>query len=158
MHPYGLLFQHGRWYLVAQDEARGEPRMFRVGRMSGVRANQSKPGSPDFEIPADFDLSAWSGRSAWELGEDPEGEVEADVLFRFPRALWAERNAYGRLIEEHDDGAQLRRVTVHRRDPFLRWVLSLAGDARVTGPPALRDASAAMVARALARYGGPDDA
>jgi len=155
VEPYGLLFQHGRWYLVAGDEKRGEPRMFRVGRMSDVELNRARPGSPDFDVPDDFDLSAWSGRSAWEMGGDPEGAVEAEVLFSFPRSLWAERNAHGRLLEEHEDGAQLRRFTVHRRDPFLRWVLSMAGDARVTGPDAFRDAFHALARAALARYEGP---
>ncbi|HSM59921.1 MAG TPA: WYL domain-containing protein [Longimicrobiales bacterium] len=151
--PYGLLFQHGRWYLVAQDEGREEPRMFRVGRMRDVKPNARQPGTPDFDVPEDFDLASYSGRSAWEMGEDPEGTVEAEVLFAFPRSLWAERNAHGTLVAEHDDGSQVRRFTVYRRDPFLRWVLSMAGDARVTHPPELRDAFRAMAREALARYG-----
>lgn len=156
--PYGLLFQHGRWYLVGHAEGREEPRMFRVGRMTDVKPNASKPGTPDFDVPEGFDLASYSGRSAWEMGGDPEGTVEAEVLFRFPRSLWAERNAHGTLVAEHDDGSQLRRLTVHRRDPFLRWVLSMAGDARVTDPPALRDAFHAIAREALARHGGQDGA
>ena len=75
------------------------------------------------------------------------------MLFRFPRSLWAERNEHGTLVEERGDGSQLRSFEVHRRDPFLRWVLSLAGDARVVAPPELRDAFASLVADVAARYG-----
>jgi proteasome accessory factor B len=35
-HPYGLLFQHGRWYVIAWAEERDAVRMFRVGRMTSV--------------------------------------------------------------------------------------------------------------------------
>ena len=162
VRPYGLLFQHGRWYLVAHDESRDDVRMFRVGRMTDATPNAKSPNTPDYAVPADFDLSTYSGRNAWELGEDPEGPIEAEVLFRFPRSLWAERNEHGRSLEAHDDGGQLRGFTVHRREPFLRWVLSLEGDARVTAPDDLRDAFRQMVAAVAQRYAvrteGEDDA
>lgn len=152
VHPYGLLFQHGRWYLVAWALDRDAVRMFRVGRMSGVAANAKRPGTPDYEIPDDFDLGAYAGRKAWELGEDNGGPLTARVWFRFPRSLWADRNGHGTLVAEHDDGSQLREIQVHRQEPFLRWVLSLEGDARVEGPEELRDAFRAMVDAVARRY------
>lgn len=159
VHPFGLLFQHGRWYLVAWALDRDAIRMFRVGRMSGVAANARSPGTPDYEIPPDFDLGAYAGRKAWELGEDNGGSVTARVWFRFPRSLWADRNGHGTLVAEHDDGSQLREIQVHRQEPFLRWVLSLEGDARVEGPQELRNAFQAMVDAVARRHepreGGP---
>jgi proteasome accessory factor B len=138
-HPYGLLFQHGRWYVLAQDPAREGVRMFRVSRMMDVSVNAKAPGTHDYEVPPDFSLEQYAGRKAWELGEDEQGGVEATVHFRFPRSLWADRNEHGTLVDEDENGAQRRRFTVHRRDPFLRWVLSLAGDARVEAPEDLRE-------------------
>jgi predicted DNA-binding transcriptional regulator YafY len=79
--------------------------------------------------------------------------VEAHVRFRFPRSLWAERNGHGRLVAEDDDGAQLRSFRIRRRDPFLRWVLSLEGDARVEAPPDLAEAFREMAAAVAALYG-----
>ncbi|HET9947748.1 MAG TPA: WYL domain-containing protein [Longimicrobiales bacterium] len=152
VNPYGLLFQHGRWYLVAHDVGRDAVRMFRVGRIDELRPNTKKPGTADFEVPADFELSAFSGRKAWELGADPEPPATALVYFRFPRSLWAERNEHGELVREEADGAQLRRFEVRRRDPFLRWLLSLAGDAWVEEPVELREAFRAMAAEVLRRH------
>jgi predicted DNA-binding transcriptional regulator YafY len=152
VRPYGLLFQHGRWYLVGHDEDRDAVRMFRVGRMERLDLNAKAPGTPDFEVPPDFRLEAYGGRKAWELGDDEAGAVDATVLFRFPRSLWAERNRHGRLLEERADGAQLRGFDVHRRDPFLRWVLSLAGDARIESPEDLRRAFQQLAARVAERH------
>ncbi|MDZ7778381.1 MAG: WYL domain-containing protein [Gemmatimonadota bacterium] len=156
-HPYGLLFQHGRWYMVGWDVDREAERMFRVGRMSEVRPDR-QGGGPDYEVPAAFDLNAYAGRSAWEVGEDPEGSVGALVRFRFPRSLWAERNDHGQLVAEQEDGSQLRRFPILRRDPFLRWILSLGGDAWIESPEALRDAFGSLATEVATRYGyGGDD-
>ena len=154
VRPYGLLFQHGRWYLVAWAEDRSDVRMFRVGRMTGVTPAAGKPGTPDYEIPADFDLERYSGRNAWELSEGPGQPVAARVRFDFPRSVWAERNGHGKLVGEDADGSQLREIAVHREEPFLRWVLSLEGDARVEDPPELRDAFGRMV-KEVARHYAP---
>jgi predicted DNA-binding transcriptional regulator YafY len=152
VRPYGLLFQHGHWYLVAWAEDRDDIRMFRVGRMSRVRPNVQKTATADYEIPRDFDLKAYAGRKAWELGGGVDAPVQARVRFRFPRSLWAERNGHGALVEEGEDGSQLREMPVHRADPFLRWVLSLEGDARVEAPSELKDAFRAMVVAVARRY------
>jgi proteasome accessory factor B len=154
VRPYGLLFQHGRWYLIAWAEDREDTRMFRLGRISGVSVNRKNPGTPDYDVPNDFDLATFAGRKAWELSDAPEQPpVAANVHFRFPRSVWAERNGHGTLLREDEDGSQLREIDVHRPEPFLRWVLSLEGDAVVEGPPELRSAFRSMVSAVAARYG-----
>jgi len=80
-HAYGLLFQHGRWYLVAHDLAREAVRMFRVGRMSEVAVNRRSPGTPDYGVPDDFSLDDYSGRKAWELGAEPGSGSSSRVSF-----------------------------------------------------------------------------
>ena len=158
VHGYGLLFQHGRWYLVAWDLDREAMRMFRVGRMEEVAVNPKRPGSPDYSIPEDFALDAYAGRRAWELGADEEEPaMEAAVHFEFPRSLWAHRNGHGDLVEEDETGAQLRRFEVHRVDPFLRWVLSLGGDARVTAPPELEAAFLGLAEKVATRHAPSSD-
>ncbi|MEX2473507.1 MAG: WYL domain-containing protein [Gemmatimonadota bacterium] len=156
VEPYGLLFQHGRWYLVGRDVDQDGKRMFRLGRMRDVALVRGKKKDADYEVPEGFSLADHAGRAAWEIGEDTDGPVEADVWFAFPRSLWAERNEHGTLVGDKDDGSQLRRFRVLRRDPFLRWVLSLAGDARVVAPEPLARAFTELVTDVMRRYAEPE--
>lgn len=137
VHSYALLFQSGHWYLVGHDLTRADIRVFRVGRMDDVAANTRQPNSADYGIPHDFSIDAYVGRQAWELGEDEE-PIEATVRFRFPLSLWAERNRYGTVVGQHDDGSETRSFTVRQVSPFARWVLSLQGDAEIIEPEQLR--------------------
>jgi predicted DNA-binding transcriptional regulator YafY len=136
---YGLMFQHGHWYLIGHDALRDDVRVFRVGRMSDVAANDTSPNTPDYAVPPDFRLDAYAGREAWELGERDEEAVVAHVHFRFPLSLWAERNGYGTVMARGTDGSQTRQFEVHQVNPFLRWVLGLEGEAALLEPAALRE-------------------
>jgi predicted DNA-binding transcriptional regulator YafY len=152
VHPWGLLFQHSRWYLVGWDLDRDAERMFRVDRMDGVEANTRKPNTPDYELPEGPILEKYRNREAWELGE-PDESVQARARFRFPTSLWAQRNRLGTLVEEDDDGAALREFTVREPHAFLRWILSLEGEADIEAPPELRDGLRTMAREVAALYG-----
>lgn len=149
--PYGLLFQHGHWYLIAHDDRRDDLRVFRLGRMENLEINDKAMKTPDYEIPADFDLAEYAGRRPWELGGEPD-PVMARVRFRFPASLWADRNAYGTLTQALDGGASIREFQVHQVDPFLRWVLSQAGEAIIEEPGELRKAYDDLVRRTREVY------
>jgi predicted DNA-binding transcriptional regulator YafY len=148
---YGMLFQRGNWYMIGHDHLRDDLRIFRIERMENVEPNRKKPETPDYEVPEDFDLATWRRREAWELdGEDPP--VEATVAFRFPRSLWVGRSGLGELVEARPDGSSVRSFRVHQVDPFLRWVLSQDGEARIVGPPELATAYRDMAAEVAALY------
>jgi proteasome accessory factor B len=154
---YGLLFQHGHWYLIGYDLTRDAVRVFRVGRMEDVVANRASPRTEDYTIPADFSLDAYVGREAWELGEE-EAPVIARVLFRFPLSLWAQRNEHGIRETTTADGAVVRRFEVHQVDPFLRWLLSLEGEVEVLEPETLREELNALARRVARAHGEASDA
>ena len=136
--PYGLLFQRGHWYLIGHDAVRDGVRVFRVGRIEGdVAVNTKRPGKPDYEVPADFRLDDYARREAWELGGEDEAPLRARVHFRFPASLLAERNGHGELVEERGDGSTVRAFDVAQVDPFLRWLLTHEGEAEVLDPPEL---------------------
>lgn len=149
---YGLLYQRGNWYLIGHDHLRDDMRIFRVDRMEDVEPNAKRPETPDYEVPDDFDLADWRGKEAWELGD--EEPIEALVAFRFPRSLWADRNGYGEPVDPADEvlddvpdaagrlagGGAIRSFELHQVDPFLRWILSQAGEAEILAPPELVDA------------------
>jgi len=154
---YGLLFQHGHWYAIAHDAMRDGVRVFRAGRIRDPVLNTTKPTQPDYEIPTDFSLDAYADRSAWELGEPEERPLAARVRFAFPLSLWAERNGHGELLQVLPDGAQVRTFELHQVNPFLRWILSLQGDAEILDPPQLA-AELRELARSVARAHGGEDA
>lgn len=147
--PYGLFYQRD-WYLVGHDAARDALRVFRIGRMDRLEPNRKKPKQPDFEVPPDFRLRDYLDRSAWELGED-DG-LEAEVRFAFPRSVLAARNGEGEAVRDEPDGGSVRRFRVSQPDAFLRWILSLGGEAEIIAPDELRDALHVMSHQVAALY------
>jgi predicted DNA-binding transcriptional regulator YafY len=154
---YGLLFQHGHWYFVGHDHARGAQRVFRVGRMDDVEPNARAQHTPDYEIPADFRLDTLAGREAWDLGDPDEQPIVARVRFHFPLSLWAERNGYGEIDTPEPGGAQVRSFRVHQVNPFLRWLLSLEAEVELLDPPELGVELRALAARVAAAHAGGGD-
>jgi predicted DNA-binding transcriptional regulator YafY len=145
--PYGLYLFGGHWYLIGHDALRDAVRVFRVGRMQDVAMNTRKPQTPDYRIPEDFDIDAFVGRRAWELGDPGAPYVEAQVLFRFPLSITAARHGWGRLLARNDDGSAVRALDVQQTGPFLRWILGLEGEAALREPPAMVAALREMAAR-----------
>lgn len=156
--PYGIFYNRD-WYLVGQDATRDAVRIFRVSRIEEPRPNTKQPKSADYEMPDGFDLRKYVDRDPWELGE-PGDAVDVDVLFNFPRSIRADRNGEGTLVEERGPEGAVRRFRVSQPDPFLRWLLSLQGEAVIVRPEHLREELRAMARAALALYGswgGEDD-
>lgn len=160
VEPWGLLYQHGGWYLVGRDSAadlarsdNGSPRLFRVDRMSDARRLRTGATRPEFEVPTSFDLRDYANRKAWHFGGDPEDEIPVDIRFRPPASLLAVRNRWGTPIDESEDGTVVRRFTTVRMDPLLRWVLSQAGEAEVISPPEAVDRIRGMARNILQKYG-----
>lgn len=149
VHPWGLLLQWGHWYLVGLDQDRGERRVFRVGRMEGCSAGPTG----EYTIPEDFRLSDHVKADPWSLGSE-EDATEVRVRFRFPRSIWAERNGHGHPAGAggEEEGEGVRIFLVRQLDPFLRWILTMEGDAQIVSPPEVREAFAAMAEAVLVRY------
>jgi len=154
LNPYGCFLQHGQWYVVGWCHRRKDVRLFRVSRMTDVGMNKKKRATPDFEIPDDFTLADYTDRDPWDLAGEDTDPVSALVHFDFPRSLWAESNGEGEAVETHEDGSATRRFQVSNADPFVRWVLSMAGEARITDPPELMERQQEMAERVAARHRG----
>jgi proteasome accessory factor B len=149
--PYGLIVLGGRWYLVGHDHLRGELRQFRVGRIDGVQRGGAGEARERFEVPEDFDLTAYARRQPWELG-DPAGAVEARVRFPFPWSLWAERNGHGARVEVREDGSAVHAFHVTSSEPFLRWLLAAEAELELLGPDEHVAAFAALAAAVAAMH------
>lgn len=151
--PYGLYFKFGHWYLVAYDKGRDGIRIFRTARMESVElANPRSPKTADFEVAPGFRIQDHVTRMPWELGGEDEEPLRAEVLFRFPASLWAERNGKGTLVETRADGSAVRAFDVQQVDPFLRWILSLQGEAEILGPQELVEEMRGLARNVVALY------
>ncbi len=151
VEPYGLVFMTGHWYLVARDVAGNAIRQFRISRIGSTKTNNAKRQQPDYEIPATFDLHAHAAsRQAWELGDDEA--VAVTVQFRGTSGQVQQAMQFGNVAH---DSAQ-RVFAVRRREPFLRWLLTFAGDARPVAPDAYVSEWQALVQRTIAAHAGAD--
>jgi predicted DNA-binding transcriptional regulator YafY len=149
VQPYGLFFLSSHWYLAANDLDKHELRNFRVNRISRVDVNAARSQSPDFDIPAGFNLREHArSKKAWELG-DGAGE-DAVVDFHNPTGAAKAAARLGVAIEGASDR---RKFTIRRVDSFARWLLSFGGEAIPVSPPSLVDEFRNQVKEAHEIYG-----
>jgi proteasome accessory factor B len=135
VEPYGLFFSNGHWYLAGVDIALGELRKFRVSRMQGVSKNDKKPQTPDYEVPADFDLATHArSKEAWELGEEEPTEMIVEI--RGDSGATTSLRTLGEAVAGSIDR---RRFQVRRVDSFVRWIMSFGGDVVPISPVGLID-------------------
>lgn len=137
VEPWGVVWWHGRWYVVGHDAARDDVRVFRLSRIVGPATAVGEPGT--VTVPPDTDLRALVARMA---GEDPR--TTATVRVR-PGSAWALRREASSSVAG-DDGWD--RVQVGYSDPerFADRVAGYGADAVVEGP----DEARAAVVRRLA--------
>jgi proteasome accessory factor B len=148
VRPYGVFFHGSNGYLVGHDLDRAALRNFRLSRMQQVAANDGRPNSPDFEVPASFDLRAHArSADAWELGDSDA--VDVSVRFLGNTGYADSARQLGTAV---DDAADCRRFHVRRQDVFARWLLSFGGDAIPIEPPEFVDRFRRLVRDTLALY------
>lgn len=133
LEPWGVLSWRRRWYVAGLDRGRGEPRSFRLSRITGTVDVVGKPG--EYQRPADVDLLALVA------GGGPEPARRARI-----RVSGAGAGQLRRLAESETDGV----LTVSFTD--VRWLARLATSAgpaaRVLEPPDLLDAVVERLAAA----------
>lgn len=150
VEPYGLFFQQGHWYLAAHDIEKSGVRNFRVSRMLDVVANSTRHQTPDFKVPATFHLTEHAtSREPWEIGE---GDAEEMILeFRGDGGATRAAEKLGVAISGQP---RQRAFQVRRRDAFVRWAISFAGEVAPISPPSLVDEYRATIERTVALYAG----
>ncbi|MGH7646985.1 MAG: helix-turn-helix transcriptional regulator [Gemmatimonadaceae bacterium] len=148
VEPLGLFFLNSHWYLAAREPGASVVKNFRVSRMQRAAANRSRPQSPDFEAPNDFDLREHArSRHAWELGDaDAINAVVQFVAHTGAAAPWIQLGA-----AVPGQPAQ-RAYRIKSFDRFVRWLMSLAGAAKPVSPPELVDAYRRAVRDTLRCY------
>jgi predicted DNA-binding transcriptional regulator YafY len=131
VEPWGVVWWHGRWYVVGHDSGRDAVRVFRLSRIVGPAVPVGDPGT--VKVPADTDLRALVARMA---GDDPT--TTATVRVR-PGAAWALRRE-ATATRSGDDGWDLLEVGYSDPERFADRVAGYGADAVVEAPAEARDA------------------
>ena len=145
--PYGLLFQHGRWYMSGYCHLRNDLRSFRLDRMSGVLIQSHK-----FQRPAGFDAAhhfmqslnsmAMNHRVLVILHTDAETAAHS---FTFCPDVEG-------LFQYHPDGLLLDTGT-DSFEWFASWLAQLHYSFTVLEPTGLKDALRDRAAKLVAACG-----
>ena len=148
VEPFGLFFLNQHWYLAARAVGEETVKNYRLSRVAEAKPNGLRPGTPDYEIPAGFDLQDHArSRQAWELGTG--GAITAVVRLRSTSGAAVAAHRLGERVEGHE---HLRRFRVRRVDSFARWILSFAGDLEPVSPAQVVEEYAGLVRETLAHH------
>lgn len=154
VHPYGLGYREGEWYLVGLDLDRDALRQFKVVRIQGA-VHVKKGKKPDFRVPAGFDIEQHIERAPWQF---QNGKAEwAEILFH-PDVAWMveENRKPGETFETRADGSGVLKLKVHRSDDahqrLLSFLAGYSGQCAILKPAWLRKQAMAHLKALRARY------
>jgi len=154
VHPYGLGYRDGEWYLVGEDQARKDLRQFKVMRIQGT-VHVRKARGPAFTVPAGFDIEEHMERGPWEYAG---GRREtAEILFHEDIAWMVEENLKpDQTFERRADGTGVLKLRVrkspHTHERLLQFLASFSGQCAIMKPAWLRKQALDHLKRLRARY------
>ncbi|MEV4257804.1 WYL domain-containing protein [Spirillospora sp. NPDC049652] len=133
LEPWGVVSRRGRWYVVGHDRDRGEPRVFRLSRITGAVRPDGPAGS--VVVPAGADVRA----IAFDRDDQAAEPRPARVRLRAGAAQGPRR--WARDVRPVGDGAwDEAELTFRDVDRFAPYLARFAADVVVLDPPDLRDA------------------
>lgn len=150
VEPWGLFAREGRWYLVGRDPAAGATRVFAVSRMRDTTMHETRPKTPDFQPPADFDVRRWMVMP-FQFGPT---RTDAVLSFSGATARRAEVLTAGQgALSAGPEGVVIWRVPVADEALLARWVAETGPGVEILEPASARETLLAGLRRAVARHG-----
>ena len=150
--PWGICLRRGIWVLVGYCHLRESRRTFHVDRVVDLTVSSGRPRTPDYEVPADFDIAEIAREQVWE--HRLHQAMDVDVRLSPALAPMAERLFPNASVRPVGEEARVR-VRASYLDGLLRRVLSLGDGARVESPPDAVRRAREMV-RAVAQAHGAE--
>lgn len=146
LDPWQIFERAEAWYVIGRCHNNDDVRIFRLDRISGVRAVDET-----FEVPSSFVLESYL-EGTWKLFK---GDRAFEIHLRFdpslaPLILNAQHHP-DEVVEERPNGAVDYRVTLSSLDEIARWVVGFGGRCVVLEPRELAEAVTKLAKRTLAR-------
>jgi proteasome accessory factor B len=130
--PYGLALRQGIWSLVGHCHLRQGIRTFFVHRIRSLTLNPARPRSPDFEVPAGFQVDDYVASQPWEFRFHPPETVTLELGGAL--AKMADGAFPGGTVIAAGPPARVE-VKVTYLTGLLKHALSLGADCAVVAPP-----------------------
>lgn len=153
VEPYGLFNKGGAWYFVGMCHLRNDIRCFKLERVSSsIEVNPRNPKTPDFEVPAGFELH---NEIDWERPARTRAGIKSRVLFS-PRLSFAAATGTSTVVSEkrEKDGSLEATFEVLDAGGFVDWVLGFGTDAVIKAPASLKALARARLEGVLAGLEG----
>lgn len=148
--PYGVALRRGIWSLVGYCHLRQGVRTFHVHRIRTFTVNPSRPKTPDFEAPKDFDLDQYVARYPWQHRFHPPLEVELRLRGELREA--GPRLFPDSVVVDLDGQEASVRVKVCYLEGLLRSALALGPSCKVVAPESAVGSWRAMLNRVVERH------
>jgi proteasome accessory factor B len=146
---HGYAWRRGEWLFAGHCHLRGAPRVFFLRRVQSMRPVPVDPRKPDYQLPAGFDIRAWSRQEPWDyLVHEPR---EAAIRFRGSLAKVAPRLLPDARLVTEADNARTARLTVRNLAGLVRQALAWGPEAELLEPADGRALARALLAGLRAR-------
>ena len=151
---WGYAYRKGDWIFVGWCHDRRSPRIFYLRRVLEMRLAPARSKGPDFDVPADFDVRAWSRQEPWDWRF--HAPKLAAVRFEGSLARLAPKLLRGARIEAQPDGSRRASLQVRNLEGLVRQVLAWGPEAEVVEPDEARVIAREMLRRARAPEAAAD--
>lgn len=148
---YGYAWRRGEWLFAGHCHLRNAPRVFFLRRVQSMKLVPRDPRKPDYEIPASFDIRAWSRQQPWDyLVHEPR---EAAVRFRGSLAKVAPKLLPGARLTTEPDNSRTARLAVRNLGGLVRQALAWGPEAELLEPAEGRALARQILAGLASRPG-----
>ena len=140
IEPYYLVFQWSNWYVWGWCELREDYRLFKLGRMEGLRLSGDSYEKRHVPLPDLSDSRVFPGG------------IRVKALFD-QDCKWRLVEEYGPgCFEEQPDGRLLFQEEYTNRENLITWLLTFREKAELLEPARLRDELRQALEKTLKRY------
>jgi predicted DNA-binding transcriptional regulator YafY len=145
VHPYGLIFENGLWYLISFCELREAERMFAVNRIKNIKLTDE-----DFSLPLNFEIERHLPDSIYN------GDGHTKVILKVSKSIFHIIKDYhqlrtSKIIEESEDSYKMVLQT-NDMNNYLSFALRFYDGIEIIEPLSLRDEMKELLATTLKKY------